>query len=106
MTDDSQNKASKKSGPSKNVATCPVSALADPLDRAKGIRFEVKALLGLWFVRYPGDVVPADGTICWCGASDWQQGAMFSGGVWCSLEGKPIARVPTHWTVMDERKDQ
>ena len=102
MTDSIKNEASKKSGPSKSVAACPVSALANPLDRAKGIRFRVAALPGVWFVRYPGDVVPADGTICWCGSSDWQQGASFHGGEWCSLRGKPMSRVPTHWTVMDD----
>ena len=101
MIDNTQKGVPEKSGPSKCVATCPISALADPLDNTKGIRFEMKALPGLWFVRYPGDVIPADGTICCCGGSDWQQGAMFSDGVWRSLKGKPLARVPTHWTVLD-----
>lgn len=102
MTDNGQNEASKKSGPSKSVATCPISALADPLDRTKGIRFEMKALPGLWFVRYPSDVYPAEGTVGWCGGSDWQQGGVFKGGAWCSVKGAPLSRIPTHWTVPEE----
>jgi hypothetical protein len=68
----------------------------------KPIRFQVRALPGLWFLRYRASVTPAEGTLGWVtDEKSWQDGAVYIDGCWRSLRGKPITREIAAWTVQE-----
>ena len=70
-----------------------------------GIRFTLRQLPGLTFVRYPVDVPPPEGTVGFCNGPDWQCPAMFKDGAWRTIRGRPLNRAPTHWTAMERAAD-
>ncbi len=75
---------------------------APSLTPVKPIRFQVRSLPGLWFVRYRASDTPPDGTIGWVtDEKTWQDGAIFRDGCWRTLRGKPITREITAWTVQE-----
>jgi len=73
---------------------------------AGGIRFTVRALPGLTFIRYPVEVTPPEGTVGFVNTSEWQCAGIFKDGAWRNARGTELKRIPTHWTIMDpeERK--
>ena len=74
---------------------------------APPIRFQVRALPGMWFLRYPISVEAKDGTIGFVtDGKTWQTGAVFRDGRWCNMRGKPIEREITAWTVMEATDGQ
>jgi hypothetical protein len=67
------------------------------------VRFELRFLPGISFIRYPIDRTPPDGVIGFVNGADWQSPARFVDGAWLTLGGKPFTRTPTHWTIMDDK---
>jgi hypothetical protein len=73
-------------------------------DNTRPIRFQVRALPGLWFLRYRASVTPPEGTLGWVtDEKSWQVGAIFKDGCWRTMGGKPITREITAWTVEDAK---
>jgi hypothetical protein len=82
-----------------------MSAERDRLDPmpSEGVRFTLRYLPGLTFIRYPIEAPPPDGTMGFVNGADWQSPAKFVDGAWLTMGGKPFARKPTHWTIMDDK---
>lgn len=70
---------------------------------ASGIRFTLKVLPGMVFVRYPASVIPPENTIGFINGARQQCAAVFKGGEWCSIRGRPLKRQPEHWTMIETR---
>lgn len=92
----------------------------DATENRAPIRFQVPALPGIWFLRYPASVIPNEGTIGFVtDEKTWQTGAVFEDGAWRSVRaatfktgsrpkmgGKVIERQITAWTVMEKTDGQ
>ena len=67
------------------------------------IRFQIRNLPGIWFLRYRASVEPKEGTIGFVtDEKTWQTGGIFKDGCWRNMGGKPIEREITAWTVMEK----
>lgn len=76
------------------------------------MRFRVPGPLhSILFVRQPVSITPPDGTTCFVDQGDgrgWSGGhspAMWRGGEWLNLRGKPLGFVPTYWTTFEAKPD-
>ncbi len=85
-------------------------AAADPTTGK--MRFTLRALPGVVFTRRPVTSDPAEGTMGFVDAGPaegWKERPIvgtFRAGAWCKPNGRPLAFVPTYWTVMDHRTDE
>ena len=69
---------------------------------ALGVRFTVPLLKDVVFIRYPIGFAPPEGTIGFVNDATWQTAGIFRNGQWCSTNGRPFKRKPTHFTVFED----
>jgi len=77
------------------------------------MKYEVFEMGSVRFVRKPVEIVPPEGVICFVedhstGRRSKCDAARFVAGEWIGHKGKPLAWMPTHWTIMeagDGKKD-
>lgn len=72
----------------------------------KPVRFTVPLLPGLIFTRYPIEIEPPEGTIGFVNDATWQTAGTYSDGAWRGKSGQPFKRKPTHWTSMEDTRDE
>lgn len=79
---------------------------ADKLPPAHGIRFGLRALPGMVFVRFPVELPPLAPILGVVTGDGWQTGGRFRDGRWWTMGGKPFARRVLHWTATLDDKGQ
>ena len=58
-------------------------------------------LTGLAFLRHTIDIAPAEGTVGLVEGDGWRCAGKFVSGEWKRSSGAALARVPTHWSILD-----
>ena len=77
------------------------------VDNPVPIRFTMRALPGITFLRYPASVAPNEGTIGFVtDGKAWQTGGVYRDGRWRNMRGKPFDREINFWTVMEATDGQ
>lgn len=65
------------------------------------VRFTIRGVPGMEFIRRPVSLKPPSGTIALVGGEGWQTAGTYRDGEWVTSNGKPFKRPVLFWIEME-----